>query len=185
MPYTNGTGNVASNLVVAGTNTAAYFVGDGSLLTGVSASTTNAVTSIVVGSSNVTGTTYFTGTRVSSTSATNVTFSNVEYIGSTIVPISSTWEVFWFGPRDEDITLSRIYAQAESYTVTFSVVEAASNATWRVVTTNLQSLVATSTGTYSTNFTDTTIAAGNKLGIYVEDLDSRCNGLVFSIKITY
>jgi len=178
-PYSNG------NITVTGTVTAVSFVGNGSGLAGVTAAVTGGVNEVIVGTVTNTGNITFYGARVSSAAAGSITFTNFEYVSKTIVPASATWDMFFEMPRDETITLVKLWAQTDAYNVTFSVVEAESNAAWRVVTTNLADVFATSDGLWATNFTDNVIEAGHRWGIRVTDLDARTMGLTWGLKIAY
>jgi len=170
IPYTSG--------VVYATS----YVGNGGGLTNVSASATGVVSSIIVGSDTNTGALTFTGTGIATNGTGVIKFDHVEYIGKQIVVASNIYEMTVDGPRVENFTLDSVFAKCDAYTVNFTFVTIASNATWRV-TTDQFTAVATTNGTaISTNLS---VTAGNEWGVRIDDYDPRATQMRITYRIRY
>jgi hypothetical protein len=126
------------------------------------------VSEVIAGAVTNVGSITLSGARVSATAGV-VAFTNIEYVTHTMAPSLTPYEFIWEMPRNETITLRKVYGLTDQYTAYFSIVEAASNGAWRACTTNIANILAPATGVTATNFTDAVIEAGHRWGLKVED----------------
>ena len=174
-----------TNIVITGNMTAAAFYGDGANLTGVQAAVTAGVNQIVVGIVTNSGDVTLTGNGITAIPGT-INFARTEYITKNIVPTTDTYELTWEQPRDEAITLQRVWAKCDANTCTFDIVTGASNGLWRTYTTNTAPVVATIYGASTTNFILTTIPAGTMWGIRILEADmTKVHNVIVGVKVQY
>lgn len=175
----------AQGINTTNTITALAFYGSGVGLTGVSASVTGAVSQISVGSSNMIGAITFNGTGVETTNNALVTVKQIAYIPLNIAPVTYSYEHTWCGPYDEDVTLSKLFAKCDGYTITFDIVTEATNAGWRTFTTNTAPIVVTPSALTYTNFIVSVIPSNTMFGVRVIDADPRATNLYVNMRIIY
>jgi len=107
---------------------------------------------------------------------------NVEYWEVVLVPTNAVYNIVWGMPFDTGRSLLKVWAQSDASTCTVSIIEATSNNIWTVFTTNNASIVAQTNGIYDTSFADSTIGAGCKLGVKIENFDTACSNVTVGIK---
>jgi hypothetical protein len=179
IPYTNG------NVYVTGTVTALSFVGNGSGITNLSATATNVVSQITVGASNMTGSITFTGTPVEVSNNGTVKVWQVAYLEKTFAPVATTYEYIWGMPRDEEVTLLKVWGKPDSYNCTIQIVSQGSNDAWRTCETNTVPLMCFAVGTWQTNFVSDVVGVGTGFGVRVTDVDTRTTNMTIGIKYKY
>jgi len=171
IPYTNGTVYAA-------------FVGNGSGLTGIISSVTGGVNSVTAGGSNFTGNIVLNGTGFGYGGPGTITVTRIEYITKDIALSTNVYEQSLEGPRDENATITKIFAKSDAYNATFNVISYPTNTAWRDnITTNLAGIVAVPTGIWVTN--QILIQAGYEWGTQVSDYDPRTTQIRVMYKVTY
>jgi len=186
IPYTNGsiyvTGSLysAGSAYVTGTVYAASFVGSGVGLTGVISAVTGGVNSVTAGGSNFTGNIVLNGTGFGYGGPGTITVTRVDYMCRNIALATNIYEQSLEGPRDEEMTIVKIFAKADAYQATFNLISYPTNSPWRAnITTNIANIVAIDTGIIVTN--NIVIPAGYEWGTQIVDFDPRST----QVRITY
>jgi len=172
--------NLAIN--TTGSVTALKFIGDGSGLTGVVSVVTGGVNQVTVGGSNLVGNITLNGAGVVFGGPGTATVTQIEYIERTFAPVTANYEMIWGMPRDETLTLEKVWGKTSDFPATFSIVSQVAGDGWRVYSTNTAPIAANSSGVWCTNFVSSTIASGSVWGIWVSDVDPRTTNLTVGIR---
>lgn len=178
--YTNGVPYTNGNAYITGS-----YYGNGSHLTGITVTVTGSVSGVTIGSSNMIGTVTLTGTGVETAGDGTGKIWRVDYMERTLAPVAVNYEIVWGMPRDEPITLLKVWGKPDAFNATIQVISQGSNDAWRTYETNTAPIMCFSTGTWDSNFVNATIGAGTNLGIRIVDVDTRATNLTIGIKYKY
>jgi hypothetical protein len=110
--------------------------------------------------------------------------TRIEYITKNVAVATNIYEQTLEGPREEAMTITKIFAKADAYQGTFNVISYPTNVAWRAdITTNIVGIVALPTGTWVS--TNVVIPVGYEWGTQVTDYDPRTTQLRVMYRVTY
>jgi hypothetical protein len=191
---TNGDVRAAFNgyfggTLYGGTVRAGTFYGNAAGLTGLVSAVTAGVNQITVGASNITGNIVLAGSLVdvAGASITTVTVQRADYLSFQFsAPTNDYYQYSYAMPRNETSTMSKVWAQTDHGTATFSIVYAPWTQLYSVCYTNLNNVQATVTGNwYTSGWTDSVLPPSNRVGVKVLTVGATCTNLSVGVRVTY